>query len=100
MPGPDELRQGAGLRAILGGASRPVWNFWRELAPRALTGRSPSERVLRPGVQRRRCRTPTCLASVRPSAASADPEPGTSLRRRAPPSLRRHLRRTQPSCGK
>lgn len=82
----DPLHQaGAGPRASLGGASRPVWNFWRELAPRAFTGGSPSWRVLRPGVQRPRCPTPACLASVRSPAAPADPEPGTSLLRHAAP---------------
>lgn len=82
----DPLHQaGAGPRASLGGASRPVWNFWRELAPRAFTGGSPSWRVLRPGVQRPRCPTPACLASVRSPAAPADPEPGTSLLRHAQP---------------
>lgn len=87
-PAPDRLPQaGAGPQASLGGASRPVWNFWREPTPRAFTGRSPSERVFRPGVQRRLCRTPARLASVRSSGASADPEPGTSLLRRA--ALRR-----------
>lgn len=91
MPGPDELRQGAGPRAILGGASRPVWNFWRELAPRAFTGRSPSERVLRPGVQRRRCRDPSLSGLC--EALSGLRRPGTwdlaAAPRPAPPSLRR-----------
>lgn len=101
----DPLHQaGAGPRASLGGASRPVWNFWRELAPRAFTGGSPSWRVLRPGVQRPRCPTPACLASVRSPAAPADPEPGTSLLRHAAPrcatpSLPRYLWPTRPSCG-
>lgn len=103
MPGSTGLRRTeAGPQAGLGGASRPVWNFWRELAPRAFTGRSPFERVLRPGVQRRRCPTPVCLASVRTSAASR--RPGTwdlaAAPRPAPPSLPRYLWSTRPSCGK
>jgi hypothetical protein len=47
---PDGLcRAGAGQQAVLGGASRPVWNFWRERSPRAFTGRSPSESPSRRG---------------------------------------------------
>lgn len=33
---------GAGQEAFLGGTSRPVWKFWRELTLRAFQGRSPS----------------------------------------------------------
>lgn len=70
------IGEGAEKEAFLGGASRPVWNFWREPALRAFTGRSPSES---PPVESRRRQTPARLTAPGASAASADPESGTLL---------------------
>lgn len=53
----------AGQEEFLGGASIPVWNFWRESVPRAFTGSSPSRESSCPVVESCRRQTSALLTA-------------------------------------